>query len=57
VGDQNNFASDCAKAPLCSMNCTTSSPCGTSMPYNEGPFDPSRVATINNWISQGAKNN
>jgi hypothetical protein len=56
-GTQNNFDSDCAKATLCSMNCTASSPCGTSMPYNNPSIGSDKIDTINNWISQGAKNN
>jgi hypothetical protein len=55
VGDQASLTSDCSKAATCEM--CNSMPCGTSMPYNNGPFDPSKVDTINNWISQGAKDN
>jgi hypothetical protein len=54
---QGTLDSDCAKAPLCSMGCSTQNPCGTYMPYNGSPLDPTFVETINNWIAQGAKNN
>ena len=57
VGDQNNFASDCAKATLCpDQSCTPTTPCGTFMPYL-GSIDLNRAAIINNWITQGALNN
>jgi hypothetical protein len=57
VGDQNNFDSDCAKAPLCQeVSCTAAMPCGSYMPYL-GSIDLDRAAIINNWITQGAANN
>jgi hypothetical protein len=58
VGDQNNFASDCAKATLCNdASCTAATPCGTFMPYLGSMLDPDKVTTINDWITQGAMNN
>jgi hypothetical protein len=58
---QNNFASDCAKATLCSdASCTAQTPCGTFMPYLGSEFDtdqPDHFAKIQSWIEQGAMNN
>jgi hypothetical protein len=49
---------DCVGNMCNAPTCTTTQPCGTSMPYNGEPLDPTTTAaTINNWISQGAKNN
>jgi hypothetical protein len=57
MNDQNNFASDCAKAPLCpQQSCTPTTPCGAFMPYL-GSVDLNRAAIINNWITQGAMQN
>jgi hypothetical protein len=58
VGDQANFSSDCAKATLCNdQSCTPATPCGAFMPYLGSMLDPSKVTTINDWITQGAMNN
>ena len=58
MNDQNNLASDCAKATLCQeASCTPTTPCGSFMPYLGSPLDPNRVITINDWITQGAMNN
>jgi hypothetical protein len=60
VGDQNSNASvadGCGEAGTMCFDCTTSMPCGTSMPYVGEPVAPNDLSTIESWISQGAQNN
>jgi hypothetical protein len=58
VGDQDTLDSECAMTtPLCVLGCTTQKPCGVFMPWNGALLAQSSIDTINNWITQGAKNN
>lgn len=60
LGDQNSNASiagACEKAATTCMDCTTSTPCGGSMPYIGAPLAPNDLSAIESWISQGAPNN
>lgn len=50
------LAPDCVGNMCPAPTCTTTQPCGTSMPYGGLALDPTKVETINNWISQGATN-
>jgi hypothetical protein len=61
-GDPNQNAAaqaGCASvgaANLC-FNCTTTTPCGTQMPYQATPLTPAELCTLKSWIVQGANNN
>ena len=57
-GDQGNFASDCTAAMKCpAPDCDMSNPCGIQMPKTAAALDSATIATVTNWIMQGAKNN
>ena len=58
--DQGNFAADCTKAAMMCLDCTSSAPCGSLMPYQGNALSvdsPPHLCTIQGWILQGAKNN
>lgn len=56
-GDQNMFATDCAKAAKACTDCNATTPCGGLMPYQSTSLDPAYMCTVQSWIVQGAKNN
>jgi hypothetical protein len=54
------LASGCMQATTMCFDCTTTMPCGTTMPYLNEPLAtsaPDDLCTIQSWISQGALNN
>jgi hypothetical protein len=54
------LATGCMKASAMCSDCTTSYPCGGSMPYLGDLLAisaPDDLCTIESWISQGAPNN
>jgi hypothetical protein len=52
-----SLAGACAMAtPQCS-NCSSTMPCGDTMPDLSGPLLATDSCTLESWISQGAKNN
>jgi hypothetical protein len=57
---QGKLAADCAKATMMCIDCDDTEPCGTSMLYLQPVFamsNPDDFATLEAWITQGAKNN
>jgi len=56
-GDQNSLESDCAKGVCGSQSCQPPTTCGVQMPMTGSMLAPSDIATITNWITQGALNN
>jgi hypothetical protein len=61
MDDLMTLASQCmaASMPLCN-DCTTSTPCGATMPYLNTPLSeasPDDMCTLTNWIQNGAQNN
>jgi hypothetical protein len=61
-GDQNSdpaVAAGCtpaASGPDACSDCVPGAPCGVQMPFT-GALEPSSTCVIQNWITQGAKNN
>lgn len=57
ASDLTALASQCMMAPRACVDCTSVTPCGSTMPYPGGTIDPGFACTIQNWIQNGAKNN
>jgi hypothetical protein len=57
VGDQNSLASGCAKAATQCTDCNSTQPCGGNQPYLGEMLQETDLCAIENWISQGARNN
>ena len=54
------LGSGCAKATMMCQDCSSSSPCGGTMPYLGDMLattDPQSLCVIQSWIQQGALNN
>ena len=56
MGDQDAYASDCAKGTCTGLTCNSKTPCGTSMPYL-GETRPDQMDLISRWIAAGAPDN
>jgi hypothetical protein len=57
---EGTLASGCAQSSMPCPGCSSSSPCGATMPYLGealATFDPQGLCAIQNWILQGAQNN
>jgi hypothetical protein len=57
MGDQDAYASDCAKGTCTGLTCNSKTPCGTSMPYLGETLDSDPMALISGWIAAGAPDN
>jgi hypothetical protein len=63
-GNLSAYLTDCAAAPMsCTQtqaNCSSTAPCGIEMPSGAAAWpqaDPTDLATVTDWVSQGALNN
>ena len=58
--NKGTLASGCAKASMMCQDCSSSAPCGGTMPYLSEPLAmtfPQSLCAIESWIQQGAQNN
>jgi hypothetical protein len=54
------LATGCAQASMRCLDCSSTSPCGGTMPYLNAQLkmsDPHSLCVIQSWIEQGAQNN
>lgn len=56
-GDQDKLEADCAMGMCNSSSCGAPMTCGVQMPMSGSALMASDIATISNWIMQGALNN
>jgi hypothetical protein len=57
MGDQDAYASDCAKGMCTGLTCNSKTPCGTSMPYLGETLGSDQMDLISRWIAAGAPDN
>jgi hypothetical protein len=57
MGDEDAYASDCAKGTCTGLTCNATTPCGTSMPYLGETLLSDQMDLISGWIAAGAPNN